>query len=90
MDVRRASARMRPYGIRHGPRSPHRRATTGWAALTPAEQRVAHLAATGLSNPDIARQLYLSRNTVQSHVSSILTKLQLRSRVQLRDAVPHA
>jgi DNA-binding NarL/FixJ family response regulator len=90
VDVRRASARMRPYGIRYSRRSSHRRASTGWAALTPAEQRVARLAAQGLSNPDIAKQLYLSRNTVQCHVSSILTKLILRSRVQLRDAVPDA
>jgi DNA-binding CsgD family transcriptional regulator len=90
LDVRRVNARMRPYGIRTGPRSPHRRASSGWAALTPAEQRVAHLAAEGLSNPDIARQLYLSRNTIQSHVSSILAKLQLRSRGQLRDTVPAA
>jgi DNA-binding CsgD family transcriptional regulator len=90
LDIRRVSARIRPYGIRLGPHSRHRRASTGWAALTPAEQRIAHLAANGLSNPDIAHQLYLSRNTVQSHVSSILNKLQLRSRVQLPDAVPHA
>jgi len=90
LDIRRAGARMRPYGIRLGSRSHHRRAITGWAALTPAEQRVAHLAATGLSNPDIARKLYLSRNTVQTHVSSILAKLQLQSRVQLRDIVPDA
>jgi DNA-binding CsgD family transcriptional regulator len=90
LDVRRVNARMRPYGIRTGPRSPHRRTSSGWAALTPAEQRVARLAAGGLSNPDIARQLYLSRNTIQSHVSSILAKLQIRSRGQLRDTVPAA
>jgi DNA-binding CsgD family transcriptional regulator len=90
LDVRRINARMRPYGIRTGPRIQHRRASSGWAALTPAEQRVARLAADGLSNPDIARQLYLSRNTIQSHVSHILAKLQLRSRGQLRDTVPAA
>ena len=44
-DVRRADARMRPYGIRRGPRTGRRKATSGWAALTPTEQRVAGLVA---------------------------------------------
>jgi DNA-binding CsgD family transcriptional regulator len=86
--IRRASARVRPYGIRRGPRSTHRRATSGWAALTPAEQRVARLVARGLSNPDIARELVLSRNTVQTHVSSLLTKLGLRSRIEVGRHLP--
>jgi DNA-binding NarL/FixJ family response regulator len=82
-DIRRADARLRPYGIRRGPRSTHRRATTGWDALTPSEQRITRLVAQGLSNPDIATELYLSRRTVQTHVSSILAKLQLRSRIDI-------
>lgn len=82
-DIRRADARLRPYGIRRGPRSLHRRATTGWAALTPSETRIARLVAKGMSNPAIAAELFLSRNTVQTHVSNILGKLQLRSRLEL-------
>ncbi len=73
--IRRADARLRPYGIRRGPRSIHRRATAGWAALTPAEERIARLVAQGKSNPDIATELFLSRSTVQTHVSNILAKL---------------
>jgi DNA-binding CsgD family transcriptional regulator len=80
-DLRRTEARLRPYGIRRGPRSPHRRASTGWEALTPAELRIANLVAQGLSNPDIATELFLSRGTVQTHVSNILLKLKLQSRV---------
>jgi DNA-binding CsgD family transcriptional regulator len=87
-DIRRASAGLRPYGIRRGPRSVHRRATTGWASLTPAEARVARLVALGLSNPDIARELVLSRNTVQTHVSSLLAKLGLRSRIEVGQHIP--
>jgi DNA-binding CsgD family transcriptional regulator len=87
-NIRRASARLRPYGIRRGPRSVHRRAMTGWAALTPAEARVARLVARGLSNPDIARELVLSRNTVQTHVSSLLAKLALRSRIEVGPHIP--
>jgi DNA-binding CsgD family transcriptional regulator len=82
-DIRRADARLRAYGVRRGPRSLHRRASTGWQALTPSEVRIAHLVAAGRSNPDIAAELVLSRYTVQTHVSHILTKLALRSRVEL-------
>jgi DNA-binding NarL/FixJ family response regulator len=79
-DIRRADARLRPYGVRRGPRSVHRRVTTGWDSLTPSEARIADLVAEGLSNPDIAAKLYLSRRTVQTHVSNILAKLQVNSR----------
>lgn len=79
-DLRRTEARLRPYAIRRGPRSAHRRAATGWEALTPAEVRIANLVAQGMSNPDIATELFLARGTVQTHVSSILVKLGLRSR----------
>ncbi|MET7424508.1 LuxR C-terminal-related transcriptional regulator [Dactylosporangium sp. NPDC005555] len=82
-DVRRAEARLRPWGIRRGTRSAHRSARTGWAALTATELRVSRLVARGLSNLDIARQLMLSRNTVQTHVSNVLAKLGCRSRVEL-------
>ena len=40
------------------------------------------LLAQGRSNPDIARQLYLSPKTVRNHVSNIFTKLQVADRAQ--------
>ena len=82
-DIRRADARLRAYGVRRGPRSAHRRETSGWGALTPSESRIAQLVGQGWSNPDIAAELYLSRRTVQTHVSNILTKLQLHSRIEV-------
>ena len=83
-DIRRADARLRPLGIRRGVRGRRRhRPTTGWAALTPTESKIAYLVAAGKSNPDIAAELYLSRNTVQTHVSHILTKLECRSRIDI-------
>jgi DNA-binding CsgD family transcriptional regulator/tetratricopeptide (TPR) repeat protein len=82
-DIRRADARLRPLGVRRGPRSEHRRATTGWDALTPTEHRVATLVAEGRSNPDIAAELLLSRRTIQTHVTHILTKLGYRSRIEI-------
>jgi DNA-binding CsgD family transcriptional regulator len=86
-NIRRADGRLRAYRIRRGPRSIHRRASTGWAALTPAEMRITRLVGRGLSNPDIASELFLSRRTVQTHVSNIMSKLQLRSRVDIARAV---
>ncbi len=82
-DMRRASARLRPLGLRRGQRGPRRRPTTGWGALTPTELRVAALVAEGRSNPDIAAVMFLSRRTVQTHVSHILAKLGARSRVDI-------
>jgi len=82
-DAARADARLRAHGIRRGPRTPRRRAKFGWAALTDTEHRVAALLAEGLSNPDIADRMFVSRRTVQYHVSNILAKLGLSSRVQL-------
>jgi DNA-binding CsgD family transcriptional regulator len=82
-DMRRADTRLRPYGIRRGVRGPRRRPSRGWEALSPTELTVARLVAEGRSNPDIAAELLLSRRTVQSHVSHILTKLDVRSRVEI-------
>jgi DNA-binding CsgD family transcriptional regulator/tetratricopeptide (TPR) repeat protein len=87
-DVRRAAGRLRSYGVRPGRGSRRGRPASGWAALTPTEDKVARLVAGGRSNPDIAAQLFLSRNTVQTHVSHILAKLGARSRAEIIRAAP--
>jgi DNA-binding CsgD family transcriptional regulator len=51
--------------------------------LTPSERRVAELVAGGLSNKEVAEQLYLSVYTVQAHLSRVYAKLGVRSRGQL-------
>lgn len=51
-------------------------------AFTPREEEVLALVARGLSNQQIARELFVEITTVKSHLSHALTKLQLDSRVQ--------
>jgi DNA-binding CsgD family transcriptional regulator/tetratricopeptide (TPR) repeat protein len=80
-DLQRATTRLREAGIRR--RRTPQRPRTGPGSLTETERRVAALVAAGRSSPDIAAELCLSRRTVQSHVSHILAKLGLSSRIEL-------
>ena len=82
-DLARLRADFRRLGIRRGPRTKHRRVRVGWDSLTPSEAKVAGLVAEGLSNRQIAERLVLSTRTVESHVSHILAKLGVRSRVDI-------
>jgi DNA-binding CsgD family transcriptional regulator len=55
--------------------------------LTPQEQEIAHLAGSGLSNPEIGTRLFLSRRTVEYHLSKVFPKLGVTSRNELADAL---
>ena len=70
-------------GIRRGRRGSRKRPALGWASLTPTEQSIVDLVAEGLSNPQIGERLYVSRRTVQTHLSHAFTKLAITSRAQL-------
>lgn len=82
-DVQRILAAFRRHGIRRGPHSRHRKAESGWESLTPMERKVAAFVGEGLSNPEIAERLVLSRRTVGTHVSHILKKLSVTSRADI-------
>ncbi|HEY1819583.1 MAG TPA: AAA family ATPase [Trebonia sp.] len=81
--IRSASARLHGYGIRPRQQGYRARPAHGWESLTPTEARIARLIADGRSNPEIAAELFLSRNTVQTHVSHILAKFGARSRMEI-------
>ena len=82
-DVARLQATFRAHGIRRGPHAKHRRARNGWDSLTATEIKIAALVEEGLSNPEIAARLLLSRRTVATHVSHILKKLDVHSRTDI-------
>jgi DNA-binding CsgD family transcriptional regulator len=64
-------------------RGRRRRPPTGWEALTPAEWEVVALVAEGCSNAAIAERLFVSINTVKTHLSHVYTKTGIRSRTAL-------
>ena len=64
-------------------RGKRRRPSLGWESLTPTELEVVRQAASGLSNPQIAERMFVSRATVKAHLSHIFDKLGLSSRSQL-------
>ena len=64
-------------------RRPRRAARSGVDALTPSERRVADLAAQGLSTPQIAHRLVITRKTVESHLGQAYRKLGVAGRAEL-------
>jgi pimeloyl-ACP methyl ester carboxylesterase/DNA-binding CsgD family transcriptional regulator len=63
------------------------RALTGVASLSTREREVAELVARGMSNPEISRQLFLSRHTVESHLKNISAKLGVQGRTKVMQAI---
>lgn len=63
------------------------RAGSATSELTPQEREIALLAASGLSNKQIAEQRYLSPRTVGTHLYRVFPKLGITSRAALRDAL---
>ena len=73
-----AEKRLRGLGVRTW-----RRGAVGDRVLTEREREIARLIAAGASNPEIAQRLFLSRKTVERHVSNVLRKVGVRNRAEL-------
>jgi DNA-binding CsgD family transcriptional regulator len=78
----RATEELRASGGR-----PRRRAVSGPDALTASEARVAHMAAEGMTNREIAQILFVTAKTVENQLGTTYTKLGVRSRSDLQRAL---
>jgi DNA-binding CsgD family transcriptional regulator len=81
-DAARLRSRLRELGVRRRVATAEKPAT-GWAAMTKSELAVAQLVANGLTNREIAEQLFVSPHTVNSHLRQVFAKLEVNSRVDL-------
>jgi len=77
-----ARAELRASGIRL-----RREAASGADALTPSERRIAELAAAGMSNAEVAQELFLTVKTVEMHLTHTYRKLDIRGRSELAQAL---
>ena len=79
----RVRSRLRSLGIRLQHWTREDRPAYGWESLTDSEQRIVELVAQGLSNRQVASQVFLSPHTVAFHLRHVFWKLNVTSRVQL-------
>jgi ATP/maltotriose-dependent transcriptional regulator MalT len=78
MWAERARAELRASG-----ETARRRDPSTLGQLTPQELQVGQLVASGLSNKEVAAQLFLSTRTIEAHLRSVFSKLEVTSRTQL-------
>jgi DNA-binding CsgD family transcriptional regulator len=76
--VAQAASELAAAGVRL-----RRPALSGVDALTPSERRVAEMAATGMTNPEIAQALFLTRKTIEMHLGRAYRKLSVSGRSEL-------
>ncbi|MBP1683369.1 MAG: transcriptional regulator, LuxR family, partial [Ignavibacteriaceae bacterium] len=74
--------RMRESGIKSIPKGPRQSTKENPSGLTQRELEVLKLVSHGLSNSDIARELFISPKTVDHHISAVFSKLNIHSRIE--------
>lgn len=79
----RVRATLRSIGAHPGARGTRRRPTQGWDSLTATERTVSLLVAEGLTNGAVARRMYISPHTVNTHLRHVFAKLGVSNRVAL-------
>jgi DNA-binding CsgD family transcriptional regulator len=84
-DAARIVAALRSFGKRPGRRGPRQRPKMGWKSLTPTENEVVRLVNEGLTNANVAKRMYISSRTVETHLSHIFDKLGISSRRDLAE-----
>jgi DNA-binding CsgD family transcriptional regulator len=88
--ARRVRTQLRILGARPGARGSRRRPAHGWESLTATERAVSRLVAEGLTNGAVAKQLYISPHTVNTHLRHVFAKLDVSNRVALATVVHRA
>jgi len=83
----RVRAQLRTLGVHPGPRGNRHRPASGWESLTSTEKAVSRLVAEGLTNGAVARQLYISPHTVNTHLRHVFSKMGVPNRVALATLV---
>lgn len=82
-EARLAAQGLRAAGVRAWRRSAAAQGDGPLGELTPREREIARLVAAGSSNREVAERLFVSPKTVESHLSHVFTKLDVRNRVEL-------
>ncbi len=86
-EMARVRSQLRGAGVRVRHWKSADRPAFGWGSLTDSERRIAELVSQGLSNREVANQVFLSAHTVAFHLRHIFWKLDVGSRVQLATLV---
>jgi DNA-binding CsgD family transcriptional regulator len=82
-DAARVRRRLRGLGVRRRHWRNADRPKSGWASLTDTERNVAALVVRGLTNKQMAAQMFLSPHTIGFHLRQIFRKLDIHSRTQI-------
>lgn len=87
-DSARVRRKLRRLGVRRRHWNHEARPETGWDSLTSTEAKVARLVARGLTNRQVASEMFVSPHTVGFHLRQIYRKLSIQSRVDLARIAP--